>query len=294
MSNLHILENKCLRVCVADAGAELCSVIDRKSGAERIWTADPAVWNRHAPILFPFVGKVTGGTYRIGKQTYPMKTQHGFARDRSFTCIAASETDVTHLLCASDDTRAIYPYEFKLLVRHTLDPDLPRRLHVRWTVENMGSEPMYFAIGGHPGFLPPAFVRKEDCRLAFLGAKDLQHFGVTAAGFARPDTRDSVQLQSGTVPYDDSLADTWIFDDGQVDAVSLCRPDGTPYVTLHCERFPFLAVWSKKDAPFVCLEPWYGRTDDDGFMGSIDQKPGEQMLLGGEAREFAYAIDFLE
>ncbi len=294
MSTTHLLENEHLRIEIADAGAELCSVIDRQSGAERLWTADPAVWNRHAPILFPFVGKVTGGKYRIGEQTYPMKTQHGFARDCVFTCIAASESRVTHLLLSSDETMAIYPYEFKLLVQHELDPDRPRRLHVRWTVENTGSERMYFAIGGHPGFLPPALVRKENCRLAFAGAKDLRHFGVTAAGFALPDTRYPVQPQNGTVPYDDSLADTWIFDDGQVEAVSLCRPDGTPYVTLHCERFPFLAVWSKKDAPFVCLEPWFGRTDDDGFTGTIDQKPGEQSLLSGESREFAYAIDFLE
>ena len=76
---MHILDNNALRICVSDSGAELCSVMDKSSGAERIWTADPAIWNRHAPILFPFVGRVTGGKYRIGEQEYLMKTQHMLA-----------------------------------------------------------------------------------------------------------------------------------------------------------------------------------------------------------------------
>ena len=76
---MRILENSELRIGIADKGAELSSVVDKATGGERLWTADPAVWNRHAPILFPFVGKLTGGKYRIGGREYPMKTQRGIA-----------------------------------------------------------------------------------------------------------------------------------------------------------------------------------------------------------------------
>ncbi len=89
---MHIIENEYLRVSIADAGAELTSVKTRN--IERIWTADPAVWNRHAPILFPFVGKVMDGKYRIGNVEYPMATQHGFARDMGFACIEETPTSV--------------------------------------------------------------------------------------------------------------------------------------------------------------------------------------------------------
>ena len=88
MAGLHFIENERLRVTVADAGAELVSVCDKAREPERIWTGDGAVWNRHAPILFPFVGKVTDGKYRVGGREYPMKTQHGFARDMSGRRIA--------------------------------------------------------------------------------------------------------------------------------------------------------------------------------------------------------------
>ncbi len=287
---MRIIENDALRVEIADHGAELSAVTDKISGAERLWSADPKVWNRHAPILFPFVGKVVNGQYRIGKSIYAMKTQHGFARDLDFLCTEATGSAVTHVLSATEATKAIYPYNFRLTVRHTLDAAAPRTLHIGWRVENTGNEPMYYAIGGHPGFLPPENIRKEDCLLRFTGSETFIHFGVTGPGFARPETLYT--LPNDTVPYDASLADTWIFANGQVDAVSLCRPDGVPYVTLRCPGFPFLAVWSKQEAPFLCLEPWFGRTDDDGFTGTIDEKPGEQLLLPGEAREYEYTVTF--
>jgi len=287
---MRILENDALRVEISDHGAELSAVTDKASGVERLWSADPKVWNRHAPILFPFVGKVTDGKYRIGNAAYAMKTQHGFARDLDFVCTEAGDNSVTHVLTATDTTKAIYPYDFRLTVRHTLDAFDPRTLQIEWRVENIGRGPMYYAIGGHPGFLPPEEVRKEDCLLQFTGSDMFTHFGVTGPGYALPETLYT--LTDDTVPYDSSLADTWIFANGQVDAVSLCRPNGEPYVTLRCPGFPFLAVWSKKDAPFICLEPWFGRTDDDGFAGTIDQKPGEQLLLPGEEKNFKYTVTF--
>ena len=98
---MHVLENEYLKVLVADAGAELSSVYDKETKSERLWDANPAVWNRHAPILFPFVGRVIGGVYRIGDKEYTMKTQHGFARDKEFEFVSATETSVTHRLAAT-------------------------------------------------------------------------------------------------------------------------------------------------------------------------------------------------
>ena len=288
----HILENSAIRVTVADAGAELCSVMDKSDGSERIWTADPAVWNRHAPILFPFVGRVAGGEYRIGDRTYSMKTQHGFARDMDFQCTEKTENSLTHCLTPTPATREIYPYEFRLIVKHSLDPEQPRTLHVDWTVENLSEDPMYYAIGAHPGFLLPPDTRKEDCELAFPGKTSLCYFGVdSASGLALPDQAADLVLENGAAPYQESIPGTWIFQEQQVEEVQITR-GGKPLAILRCPGFPFLAVWANPKGSFICLEPWYGRTDDLGFTGTLAEKPGEQLLPAGSSRTIRYSMEF--
>ena len=288
---IHAIENESLRVTVADAGAELISVVDKATGAERIWTGDPAIWNRHAPILFPFVGKLVDGQYRVGDAVYPMKTQHGFARDLDFTCAEETAVSIAHRLEASDWTRSVYPYEFCLTVRHRLDPGHARQLRVDWTVENRGPGRMYFSIGGHPGFMPPEGVDKEACLLFFPGKEELHYINVNKAGYALPQ-RKALRLQDGCARYRQDIPDTWIFEDHQVQAVGIAAPDGKPWVTLKCEQFPTLAVWANPSGPFICLEPWIGRTDDEGFRGSIEAKKDIAVLESGEKREIAYAIEF--
>lgn len=285
---VHILENEFLRAAVADSGAELTSVFDKQRRAERIWTGDPAVWNRHAPILFPFVGKVMDGKYRIADREYPMKTQHGFARDMDFACISEAEDAVTHRLSATEETLARYPYDFQLTVTHRLEG---KRLHVAWTVKNPGRDAMYFSIGGHPGFLLPEGVRKEDCAIVFPGMESLRYISASKAGYALPEVK-TLSLCDGRAPYRADIPDTWIFEDGQVRSVGIATPDQKPFVMLNCEAFPMLAVWANPNGPFICLEPWFGRTDDEGFCGTIDMKKGIQTLEAGCQRDISYSIDF--
>ncbi len=287
--NEHIIENELLRVTVADAGAELVSVLDKENGTERIWTGDPAVWNRHAPILFPFVGKVTDGKYRIADREYEMKTQHGFARDLIFACAEETPVSTVHCLSASDRTRAQYPYEFRLTVIHRLEG---KQLYVTWIVENHGEDRMYFSIGGHPGFLLPRGIRKEDCSIVFPGAEVLRYRSANKAGFVIPGEKTLVP-EGGCAPYREDIPDTWIFEDGQVKNVGIRLPDGKPYVMLHCDLFPMLAVWANPAGPFICLEPWFGRTDDEGFRGTIDMKKAIQHLEKGEKKEIGYSIEFI-
>ncbi len=288
----HRLENESLCVTIADAGAELCSVIDKETGTERIWTADPAVWNRHSPILFPFVGKVTDGKYRIGTREYTMRTQHGFARDMDFACVEKTENSVTHRLLSNEDTLKNYPYAFQLTVRHILSPDRRRSLSVEWTVENTGKECMYYSIGGHPGFLMPAGARKEECWIEFPGRSRLQYYSANAAGFALPAQKYSLELDNGFTPYRDDIPDTWIFDGQDIKTVRIAGPDRKPSITMNCAGFPLLAIWANRAGPFICLEPWFGRTDDNGFSGTLAEKPGMETLESGEKKQISYDIEF--
>ena len=289
---MHILENEVLSVEIADRGAELSRVRDREKNCERLWNADPSVWNRHAPILFPFVGKVVNGRYRHDGREYEMKTQHGFARDLDFVCEEETPGVVRHILCSTEETRRVYPFDFRLEVRHSLDSDDPRLLHIEWTVGNSGDQIMYYAIGGHPGFMPPEGVKRENCFLGFPGRKQLRYISVDPSGFAVPGTRHELRLQDAMTPCGITLPETWIFEDHQVSAVQLLVPDGTPWVTLCCEEFPILAVWANAAGPFVCLEPWCGRTDDEGFSGELREKVCEQELAPGKTRMISYSIKF--
>ena len=288
---MRVLENEQIKVKISDVGAELSSVYDKESGQERIWTADPAVWNRHAPILFPFVGKVNGGEYRIGEKTYEMKTQHGFARDMEFECVEQSQTSVTHRLLPTENTKRIYPYDFELLVTHRLDVSESRRLQVIWEVINRGTEEMYYSIGGHPGFTVPE--EKEWYYLEFPGREALTYIGVNPEnGLADVKNKKTLELKDGLVKFCEDVYDTLIFDEQNIAQVRIVRPNGTPYVTMDCRVFPYLGIWAKKTGNFICLEPWAGRTDDDGFCGSLEEKTGEQRLAPGAGTVISYTIEF--
>ena len=292
---MHVLENEFLKVSVADAGAELSSVIDKESGLERLHDANPQVWNRHAPILFPFVGKVVGGTYRIGDKEYDMKTQHGFARDMEFEFVEADAGHVVHRLLPNNDTRKIYPYEFELLVTHELDQENPRMVNVTWEVKNNGSDKMHYFIGGHPAFTtaesdPKA---KEEYYLEFVGCDIIEYFGVSnETGFATPKNVTTVVLENGFLKFNEDVYVTLIFDNFKFDKVRICRPDKTPYVTMECSQFTSYGIWAKENGNFICLEPWAGRTDDDGFTGTIDEKIGVNTLEAGECGKICHSIEF--
>lgn len=285
----HVMENSALRVTVSDAGAELISVVDKEKQTERIWTGKKAIWNRHAPILFPFVGKVNGGKYRIAGREYEMKTQHGFARDLDFTCIEDTPGSVKHRLTATDWTRERYPYDFCLTVAHSL---AGWQLNVSWEIENRGEDRMYYCIGGHPGFLMPQGIRKEDCRILFPGRETLRYKSANSNGYILPEEK-TLRLRDESAAWQEDIPDTWIFEDGQVKSVGLLLPDGSPWVMLRCEAFPMLAVWANAAGPFICLEPWFGRADDEGFRGSIEEKKAIEHLEAGEKKTICYSMEFI-
>ena len=152
-NEMHVIENEFLKVAVSPHGAELCSIFDKEKQHEVVWQADPAYWNRHAPVLFPFVGKVNEGLYRYKGKSYPMG-QHGFARDMEFTLVGETPDSITFRLCDNEESRAKYPFAFELTITHRLQG---RTVTVEWSVKNPSdTEPLYFSIGGHPAFNCPA------------------------------------------------------------------------------------------------------------------------------------------
>ncbi len=296
---LHTLENDFLKVVISDKGAELVSVYDKKNNFDRIWCGEPSVWNRHAPILFPFIGRIKNNTYTYNGSSYSMTTQHGFARDSEFECVEENDHLVTHRLSYSPETLAIYPFKFSLLITHSISESSPRTLDISITVENKDSEKMLYSIGAHPGFTTPApGLKRSDYYISLPDTSSKSYILLDkATGLAITDRHyslDAINADNAYVRITDDMFDNdaLIFENSQFDDIGIAGPDYEPFITLHCKDFPYMGIWSKPSGQFVCLEPWHGRTDDYDSDGNLEHKTGILTLDGYCKSTYRYSIEF--
>ena len=288
---IYELRNDTVAIGLESLGAELKSLKRLDTGTEYMWRADPAFWDRTSPILFPFVGSVNGKEYRAKGRTYAMN-QHGFARDMEFGLLSQSEDEIWFELRDNEETRKMYPYAFLLRLGYRLLSD---GVEVKWQVENPGEEGLAFSIGGHPGFNCPLegdIFQKTDCYLKF---ENIERFESTRVGDGLViDEKGTYELeQGGYLAVTEHLfdCDTLVLEDYQTNTVSICRPDKSPYVTVTMENVPVWGIWTRSPkAPFICIEPWYGRCDRTGFSGDLTEREWGNMIRPGESFEASYKI----
>lgn len=284
------IENGQLVAKISEKGAELTSLISKDTGLEYIWQADPEYWNRHAPILFPFVGRLKDNQYRYQGKTYAMG-QHGFARDMDFTLVEQSEDTAVFSLKSSEKTRENYPFDFELFVTYELGGD---GLRIRNKVINSGDNEMIFAIGGHPAFRVPLEdgFKFSDYYLAFSPQK---------SRIKMPLNGPFVDLDQKTLGQTNTNLhltrklfqnDALIFETIGANSFSIRNEDSEHSITLHYSDIPYVGFWSpyEKEAPFVCIEPWHGFADPVNTTGDLEDKPGMNRLQPREVFETNYAI----
>jgi galactose mutarotase-like enzyme len=273
MNSIH---NEFLTVGVKPAGAELCS-IRSVDGAEHLWQADPTVWGRHAPVLFPIVGKLREGRYELNGKTYEMSS-HGFARDMDFALVEQSKNSLVYQLLPTAETRARYPFEFALNIIYRLTGN---SLSVEYAVRNTGASIMPFSIGAHPGFNLPGPI--EDCFLEFEKEETLNAGLLSRKGLLSDETVP-VLNNSKILPLTKTLfdRDALILLDFKSDKICLCSRSSSRCLTVKFTGFPQLGIWAKPGAPFVCIEPWYGYADPEQPYGDIRNKPGILRLEAGK------------
>jgi len=273
-----------LRASVLAQGAELCSL--KEAGAEYLWHAGPA-WPRHAPHLFPIVGRLTGDQLRVGAETFPMK-QHGFARDRRFTWADQSASACRLTLTDDAATRLIFPYAFRLDVAYALSDD---GLDVTYHVHNPGDTKLAFSLGAHPAFAWPlpgaeglAGHRLEFAQPEPAPVRRLRNGLLQPEVFATP-------IQGRDLPLDPALfdADAMILDQVRSDRVRYLNPAGRG-LDISWHGFHQLGLWSRPGGAFLCIEPWAGMASPEGFDGDFADKPGIMHLPPGGQRAFGWQV----
>lgn len=286
------LRDDAIRVTIAPEGAQLTSLYDLRRDRELLWQADPAIWGRHAPILFPIVGRLAGDEARHGQLNACMG-QHGFARDRLWQVLQSSPQQVILGLNSDADTRAVYPYDFSLELRYRLEGAL---LELHYRVVNRSAQVMPFSIGAHPGFRCP-FVESEafdDYYVEFEREETLERIELDASGLRTGSTKPCLKAQRelplSRATFDE---DALIFSGLDSTHVSLRSRKSAGGVRMHFAGFPYFAIWSKPrvDAPFVCFEPWFGIADALGPHVAFADKLGIIQLPPGETFECSHSIE---
>lgn len=272
------IENDFLIATIAEDGAELISLKSKKHNIEYIWQGDPTFWARHAPVLFPVVGRLKDDQYTYENQTYPM-SQHGFARDSLFEVIEHGTELVSLSLKSSKETKKVYPFDFELILSYVLEED---NLVVKYQVENTGKKEMYFAIGGHPAFNVP--LEKElsfdDYYLSFSPKKSRTQIPLAGpfADFAHKtlgQTNTSLDIRRELFKED-----AIVFETKGTNVFTIETDESAHSISLSYTDMPYVGIWSPypQAAPFVCIEPWCGIADEVGTNGKLVDKKGINKL----------------
>ena len=285
--DIHRLHLGGAEALVAARGAELQSL--RLGGQDLLWEAGP-LWPRHAPLLFPIVGRLKDDTLRHGGGTFPMP-RHGFARDRDFTLVEGTATTCTAELQDDEASRASYPFAFRLRVAYTLTAT---SLRMDLALHNPGTGPLPASLGLHPAFRWPLApgLAKTGHRLVFEADEPCSLRRLDADGLLDPAPYPT-PIEAGTLALREDLfaADALIFLEPRSRRLRF-EAEGGPALTLRWEGFPHLGIWAKPDPgpASLCLEPWEGHADPAGWIGAFSDKPGSFLLAPGATRRWALTL----
>lgn len=284
------LENDKLEVTINPFGAELTSVIDKESGFNFIYDADPAYWNRHAPNLFPIVGKLKNDTYTYKGKAYTM-TQHGFARDSQFELVGLNESSLIFELTENEETLAKYPFKFSFRVIYTLSNDL---LLVSYVVKNPDKEDLLFSVGAHPAFAFAKDHEMGDYNLVFDPEIEDKRY-LLLNSIIEPTMVDNKRKMKETSLHMNVFAGDALVYAQPIKSVTMQSKTASHEVTVFMEGIPYLGIWSKYTSgqtPFLCIEPWEGLADFVTHKGDLEKKVGINRLKENQVFTSNYKIRF--
>lgn len=267
------LSNDILEVDIATLGAELTSIVAVDTGKEYLWQADPDVWPRQAPLLFPVVGQLKNDTYKIGEERFTLG-KHGFARDSEFEVVKWNPTEVVFSLKSSPETFQSYPFHFDFRVGYKLEGN---SIIQTFEVSNTDNQNIPVSFGAHPAFIADPI---EEHYIEFEKVED-QESVIIEDGVRVDRTKpvfDQNRIQLTEKIFDE---DALIFSKLNSKSVILKNNKDEKMVEVQFDGFPFLGIWAKPKAKYVCIEPWCGIADHVDHNLNIFEKEGIMVLQPG-------------
>lgn len=279
------ISNSILKASIKHAGAELFSLKDNQEN-EYIWEGNPDFWGKHSPVLFPIVGTLKNNTYAISEKEYHLP-RHGFARDMDFELIEKTENKAVFSLQSSEETLQKYPFEFELQLIYTLNENA---LELEYKVINKGKEKMPFSIGAHPAIALPDYF--ENYALQFEKEESLKYY-LLENDLISSKTK-ILDTKNNLVPLNYELFknDALIFKTLESKSLTILN-NSKPYIKVDYKDFPSLGIWTKENAPFICIEPWLGYSDTDENTGDLYQKEGILILEANKDFSAKFSITTL-
>jgi galactose mutarotase-like enzyme len=278
---IYTIQNAQLRASIHTKGAELQSLFNKTTGLEYMWSGDAAFWGKKSPVLFPVVGGLKNNNYQYKGNSYTLG-RHGFAREMDFTVTAQTDDSITFSLESNEETLAKYPFTFIFSLQYTL---IENSLQVQYTVENTGTEEMYFSVGAHPAFKVPlsSNTRFEDYYLQFNHTENGGRWPLTADGLIKT-TPNNYFNNSNRISLTKALfyEDALVFKHLQSESISILSNTTQHGITVSYQQFPFMGIWNAKDADFVCIEPWCGIADSENTTGELSEKEGINVLAASQ------------
>jgi galactose mutarotase-like enzyme len=279
------LKNSHLTATINHKGAELIS-LKNANHKEYIWDGNPDYWGKHSPILFPIVGTLKNNTYTHNGNSYHLP-RHGFARDMSFELIEQTTNSITFSLASSYETKLVYPFDFDLQIKYTLEE---KKLVIGYKIINKDVVTIPFSIGAHPAFaLPKNF---EDYNLLFDKTEDLTVY--TLENDLISDTVFTLEMDKNKLPLSYPLFenDALIIKKLQSKSITVLENE-TPLLKVQFDDFKNLGLWTKNNAPFICIEPWLGYSDTIHSKGIIEDKEGIQSVETKNSFDCSFYIEIL-
>jgi galactose mutarotase-like enzyme len=280
------ISNSVLSATINHKGAELISLQHSETKREYIWEGNPEFWGKHSPILFPIVGTLKNNSYQYKDKIYTLP-RHGFARDFDFQLVTEETDKVVFSLQDNESTFNIYPFHFELQLIYTLQNSA---LIITYKVINNSAKTMPFSIGGHPAFaLKNQF---ENYSLQFESAEKLISYQLENDLLSSKTLE--IELKNNQLPLTYSLFenDALVFKSLQSKQIQILE-NNAPILNFKFNDFPHFGIWTKINAPFICLEPWLGYADTTKANGNILEKEGIQLLESNSYKDFNFSMEIV-
>ena len=284
---VHYIENDFLKIGVKEFGAELTSIVSKKSGFEFLWQGNPDIWSGQSPVLFPIIGRLIDDSYVLDGTVYTLQ-KHGFARKLPWKLLSSTAGEMSFILSESDETLKSFPYCFDLIVTFTLKEN---RLFVNHRVVNKNKDDMYFSLGAHP-----AFNCEIGDKLIFDENETLDTIKIDLERSLRlPETYPLLKNEKEIVITKDIFKeDALILEGVRSKCITLNSQNTDRKIIFDLGGSPYLGIWAKPGASYVCIEPWCGINDSTEKKSDFSKKDGIQKISPDSVFEFTWNAEFAE